>query len=191
MRSDNLKSYLPPFLSTTDLFANIFNSQGQELDNIDVDIADLNAQFDVDTATWALDIYEKDLGKSTDYTKPLDYRRSVIKSKWRGSGKLNATLIKTVCDAFTNGNVEVTFDGTIQVKFTSVYGIPPNIEDLKAAIEQIKPAYLAVAYVFLYIYYQDLKPFTYAQLSGYTHEFLKTNLPNFDHNSTALTFVTN
>ena len=156
MRSDNLKSYLPLFLSNTQLFTEIFGAKGQELDSIDVSIADLNAQFDVDTATWALDRYENELGIATDYTKPLDYRRSVIKSKWRGTGKLDATLIKTVCDAFTNGDVQVTFDGTIHVKFNSVLGIPPNMDDLGVAVEQIKPAYLLLDYLFSYLLISDI-----------------------------------
>ena len=156
MRSDNLKNYLPTFLSDTRLFSQLFNTEGQELDGIDTHIADIFAQFDVDTATWALDSYEKDLGIPTDHTKLLDYRRSVIQSKWRGSGKLNAALIKTVCDAFTNGDVQVTFDGTIHVKFNSIVGIPPNLEDLKAAVDRIKPAYLWLAYLFSYVLIRDI-----------------------------------
>ena len=156
MRSDNLKSYLPPFISGTQLFTELFNAEGQELDSLDIDAEDLNAQFDVDTATWALDIYEKELGIATDYTKPLDYRRSVIKSKWCVSGKLDSTLIKTVCDAFTNGNVQVTFDGTIHVKFNSVLGIPPNLSDLRVAVDQTKPAYLLLDYLFLYLLISDI-----------------------------------
>ena len=156
MRTDNLKSYLPLFLRTTQLFSELFKAEGQELDRKDIDIADLNTQFDVDTATWALDLYERELGIATDYIKPLDFRRSVIKSKWRGSGKLNSTLIKTVCDAFTNGDVQVTFDGIIHVEFISVFGIPPNLEDLNVAVEQIKPAYLWLDYLFSYRLIRDI-----------------------------------
>jgi len=138
------------------MFSELFIAQGYELDSIDTAKADLDAQFNVDTATWALDIYEKELGIATDYAKPLDYRRSVIKSKWRGSGKLDANLIKTVCDAFTNGNVQVTFDGIIHVKFNSGFGIPPNLNDLRAAVDQIKPAYLLLDYLFLYLLINDI-----------------------------------
>ncbi|SHH15112.1 putative phage tail protein [Desulfosporosinus lacus] len=152
----NLKSYLPPFLSNTQLFSDLLNAQGQELESLDVKLADILAQFDVDTATWALDIYELELGIATDYTKLLSYRRSVIKSKWRGSGKLDAALIKTVCDAFTNGDVQVTFDGTIHVKFNSVLGIPPNLMDLRIAVEQIKPAYLWLDYLFSFHLIRDI-----------------------------------
>jgi len=181
LRSDNLKSYLPPFLSNTQLFTEIFNAEGQELDGIDINLADLNAQFDVDAATWALEKYEKELGIATDYTKALDYRRSVIKSKWRGSGKLDATLIKTVCEAFTNGDVSVTFDGTIHVKFNSVLGIPPNMDDLGVAVEQIKPAYLLLDYLFTYLVYSDLVAWggTYDDLAavGLTYDEISTWTP--------------
>lgn len=166
MRSDNLKSYVPPFVSLSKLFANVFDAQGSELDRIDAAIADIEAQFDVDTATWALAAYEKELGITTDVNKPLDYRRSVIKSKERGSGKLNASLIKTVCDAFTNGDTQVTFDGTIHVKFTSVLGIPPNLDDLKIAVEEIKPAYLLLDYLFAYLLISDVQAMTIDQIQA-------------------------
>lgn len=151
MRRDDLKRCLPPYLTDTQTFRELFNSEGLEFDTLNSGVSDIEAQFDIFTATWALDIYEKELEIATDYVKPLDYRRSVVQSKWRGSGKLNAALIKTVCDAFTNGDVQVTFDGTIHVKFNSIVGIPPNLEDLKAAVDRIKPAYLLLAYLFSYV----------------------------------------
>jgi hypothetical protein len=154
--SDALKAYLPPMLTDTQTFNEILNSEGTEFDTLHSKIDDVKAQFNIDTATWGLNIYEKDLGITTDYTKALDYRRSVIKSKSRGTGKLNATMIKLVCDSFSNGNVAVTFDGTIHVKFTSVKGIPPNMNDLKNAVEQIKPAYLLLDYLFAYLLIKDV-----------------------------------
>lgn len=167
MRSDELKSYLPDYLSTDESFIEIFDVDGQELDTIDSDTADIQAQFDLSTATWGLDYYEKELGIPTDYEKPLSYRASVIKSKWRGGGKLNATLIKTVCDAFTNGNTDVTYDGTINVKFNSILGIPPNLSDLEAAVNQIKPAYLELVYLFSYLLVNEIdKTMTIDQLDA-------------------------
>lgn len=150
MYSVKLKSYVPLFIADVKTFDEIYNSQGREFGTLNKKIDDLKAQFNIDTATWALDIYEKELGIVIDYTKPLDYRRSVIKSKDRGSGKLNSMMIKLVCDAFTNGDVEVSYDGIIHIKFASVKGIPPNMDDLKKAVEQIKPAYLLLDYLYTY-----------------------------------------
>ncbi|UZQ49870.1 putative phage tail protein [Clostridium kluyveri] len=174
MYSDVLKSYLPPENADKKVFSEIFNAEGAEFDTLHVDINDIKAQLNINTATWGLDIYEKDLGITTDYTKNLDYRRSVIKSKSRGTGKLNAAMIKLVCDAFSNGDVKVTFDGIIHVKFTSVKGVPPNMDDLKNAVEQIKPAYILLDYLYTYNTYDMLRPKTYNELKSYTYDQLKT-----------------
>lgn len=174
MYSDVLKSYLPPENADKKVFSEIFNAEGAEFDALHVDINDIKAQLNVSTATWGLDIYEKDLGITTDYTKNLDYRRSVIKSKSRGTGKLNAAMIKLVCDAFSNGDVKVTFDGIIYVKFTSVKGVPLNMDDLKNAVEQIKPAYILLDYLYTYNTYDMLKPKTYNELKSYTYDQLRT-----------------
>lgn len=154
--SDTLKTYLPPILTDSAIFEELLKSEGIEFDNIYGKLADLELQFGVDTATWALDIYEKELNITTDYTKELDYRRSVIKSKWRGSGKLTNALIKIVCDSFSNGDVNVTYDGTIHVQFTSVIGTPPNMDDLKNAVEQIKPAYILLDYLYRYLFIKEI-----------------------------------
>jgi len=155
--SDNLKNNVAASVGNSNTFSGIYNAQGIELDTLFSNIDDINAQFDVDTATWGLDIYEKELAITTDYTKLFDYRRSVIKSKNRGNGKLDATMIKLVCDAFTNGDVQITFDGIIHVNFTSIKGVPPNMDDLKNAVEQIKPAYLLLDYLYSFLLIKDIE----------------------------------
>jgi hypothetical protein len=147
---------LSTFMRKSKIFIEIFNAEQKQFEQKELDLEDLRKQMDIETATWGLDIYEKDLGIKTDRSKPLTERRSVIKSKERGSGKVDATLIKLVADSFTNGDVEVTFDGQINIKFTSVLGIPPNLEDLENALEDVKPAHLAIAYAFAYLLIKDI-----------------------------------
>ena len=65
-------------------------------------------------------------------------------------------MIKIVCDSFSNGDVKVTFDGIIHVKFTSVEGIPPNMSDLKNAVEEIKPAYLLLDYLYAFLLIKEV-----------------------------------
>lgn len=174
MYSDVLKSYLPPENADKKVFSEIFNAEGAEFDTLHVDINDIKAQLNINTATWGLDIYEKDLGITTDYTKNLDYRRSAIKSKSRGTGKLNAAMIKLVCDAFSNGDVKVTFDGIIHVKFTSVKGVPPNMDDLKNAVEQIKPAYILLDYLYTYNTWGMVSNLKWGDVSNKTWAQLQT-----------------
>lgn len=147
---------LPYYERNSKVFKEILNAEVKVFDGLNLDINDLEGQLNVDTATWALYIYEKELDIKTELNKPLYERRSVIKSKWRGTGKVDAALIKMVADAFTNGDVSVEFDGSIIIKFNSVYGIPPNLEDTKKAIQEISPAHLGILYQFAYLLIKDI-----------------------------------
>lgn len=147
---------LPPYEQQSRVFQEIAKAEQIEFDKLALNIEDLEKQLNIDTATWGLEIYEKELGIKTDSNKPLEDRRSVIKSKWRGTGKVDRALIKAVVDAFTNGGVDVSFDGRIIVTFNDVKGIPPNLEDAQVAVENICPAHLAVIYQFAYLLIKEI-----------------------------------
>lgn len=151
-----LLEYLPPYERKSEVFKEVMNAEQIEFNKLGLDLEDLNKQFFVDTATWGLAIYEKELGLKTNLNKPLEERRSVIKSKWRGTGKVDRLLIKTVVDAYTNGGVDVGFDGKIIVTFNDVKGIPPNMEDVYNAVGEISPAHLAIIYKFAYLLIKEI-----------------------------------
>ena len=99
---------------------------------------ELMLQFNVDTATWGLSLWEKQYGIETDILKDYDYRRSRIKSKMRGCGTTTIELIKNISESFVNGEVDIIEHNEeyyFEVVMVSVIGIPPNLEDLKLAIE--------------------------------------------------------
>lgn len=147
---------LPTYEQGSKIFQEIMRVETVEFDNLALYIQELEKQLSIDTATWGLEIYEKELGIKTNLSKPISERRSVIKSKWRGTGKVDRYLIKTVVDAYTNGEVEVGFDGNIIVEFTSVLGTPPNIEDAENAVKEISPAHLRIIYGYMYLLIRDV-----------------------------------
>ena len=120
------------------------------------DINDLKLQLDIDTATWGLMVYEKELGIKTNLSQSYDTRRSIIKAKLRGAGKLDAVKIKMVADAWANGDCQVTFDGKLNISFDSIYGVPDNLIDLKNALEDVKPAHLGILYNFVYLLIENI-----------------------------------
>lgn len=146
-----MKRYLPDYYDHSPQMQAKLEATAEELEQLQHDIDDVLKQLFIDSATWGLSLWEKDFSIPTDETKPLEERRSVIKSKKRGLGKVDADLIKLRCDAYTNGGVEVTFNGAIVVKFTSVLGAPPNMSDLEKALEEIKPAHLRIEYEYSYL----------------------------------------
>jgi thiamine phosphate synthase YjbQ (UPF0047 family) len=136
----------------SNLLIAVYNAEGQQIDLIKTNIEDVKNQLFIDTATWGLLIYEKELGIKTDLNKTLDERRSLIKSKQRGIGVVGAELIKIVVDSWTNGNVDVAFtSGTIIITFQDVNGIPSNMTDVIKAIEDIIPCHLPVTYIYKYM----------------------------------------
>lgn len=166
-----MKGYIAPLYAADLTTSSILDSGATELLTFEDNIADVLNQFFVDTATWGLENWESFLGLKTDENKPADQRRSVIKSKIRGSGTVTISLIKNVAESYDRGRVEVTEQPElyqITITFMDTTGVPPNIDDLMAAIEEIKPAHLAVAYEYNYFLFSELdaKGWTFAQLDA-------------------------
>lgn len=133
-------------------------------------------QLFVDTATWGLDLWERDYGLETDKSKPDDFRRSRIISKIRSQGTATKEMIKNAAESFSGGETEIIeypSEHRFEVKFSGTVGTPPNMDDLTEAIEDIKPAHLAYSYVYIFVLYKELKPYTHEQLSKYTHKEIR------------------
>ena len=166
---------LPSYEQTSKIFQEIMNTEQIEFDKLNANIIDFRKQFFIDTATWGLEIYEKELGIETDIEKSLSERRSNIKAKLRGYGTVGATLIKTIVDSYTNGGVDVTFDGgKIHIIFNDTKGIPSNIDDVYKILEDTKPAHLDIVYKFIYTVWKELINMTWNSLSTFTWDELKT-----------------
>ena len=159
------------------VYEQIFEADESQLNNRIAEIADYEKQLSISNATWALEVYERAVGLKVDNTRPIEERRSLIKSKLRGFGKSDADLIKNIVKSWTNGTTDVFFEnGLIKIKFIDTIGIPRNMTDVHASVEEIKPAHLDFVFEYLYNLYADLEPFTYDQLSNYTYDQLRNEV---------------
>ncbi len=133
---------------------------GKLLDQLQTETNQLEAEVIVETASLeGLRAMELFLGIPTDLNKPVVQRRSVIIGRLRGNATVTKALIKAVADSYDRGTVQVTenFDQyTFRVKFIDTLGIPSNLEDLKQAIEEIKPAHLRALYEFSYFLIKEI-----------------------------------
>ena len=96
--------------------------------------------------------------RSLDAKATLRARRSRIKSKMRARGVTTIGIIKNIAESFLNdeGSVEVTEynpEYRFLIKYVEILGLPPNIDGLKAAVDEIKPAHLDYG-----IYFEDRVP---------------------------------
>lgn len=167
---------LPPYYASSPEVVELQGAFNTQAEAVAAMKNDMFAQLDLHTATWGLKYWEKAYGLKTDVSKPYDYRRTRILSKMRGQGSVTKDMIQNVAQSFSNGQVEViehNDEYQFEIKFTGSLGIPPNMEDLTAAIEEIKPAHLAYNYVIIYRTHAQLTQYTHAQLAAYTHTQLR------------------
>lgn len=158
-KGQRMMGYLPPYYASSKIMQAIMQAEGLEFDALNLALSDILNQFFVKTATWGLDIWEKMLDIPTVPGKPDDQRRSLIISKIRGIGTVNVALMLNVAMSYVNGTIEIIDSSNTYsfiVKFCDVRGVPPNLADLQAVIETIKPAHLAVNYQFTYTLVGDL-----------------------------------
>lgn len=163
---------LPSYFKNSPEAMEIQNALNKQVERLFSTRDDLFNQLNVETATWGLSIWEKALGLPTDILKSYDFRRSRIDSKLRSQGVTTKEMIKNVAESFSNGEVEVIehpAEYTFDVKFTGTLGIPPNMDDLTSAIEEIKPAHLLYRYIIMYLTHAQMHLFTHEQLSKYTY----------------------
>lgn len=166
-----LIDYLPDFWDKSAEVLDIQRTMEPSIAQAWADRNGLLAQLNVRTATWGLAQWETSLGLPVDVSKAPAYRRTRIISKLRGQGTTTVAMIKNVAESFSNGQVEVLehpAEYRFDIKFVGTIGIPPNMDDLMAAIEDIKPAHLAYDYIILFRTWGMLAGYTWGELSSRT-----------------------
>ena len=154
VRGQRMLSYLPPLYANSRVMRALLHAQGLEFDLAREALADVLAQFYVATATWGLDRWEAELGLLVTPEQPTAERRAKVISRLRGTGTATIRVIKSVAESYEEGAIEVVEDytaHTLLIQFVDTRGVPPNVEDLKAAVRAVAPAHLALSYVFRYL----------------------------------------
>ena len=129
------------------------------------------SQLNVQTATWGLDLWEKQYGIRTDRGLTYDQRRSRVMSKMRGAGTATVDLMKNVAESYANGEVRVKEEPEayrFTVEMISQVGIPSNFEGMKAALEEIKPAHLAMEFFIRFHIWKTYLDWTWKKAAGMT-----------------------
>ena len=134
-------------------------------------------QFYVDSATYGLDCWEKMLGISKN-NFDIQTRRENIKAKMRSRGTTSVSVIKNICEAYSNGEVDIIVnhsDYSFVIDFIGTIGIPRAFAELDKTINEIKPCHLAHSYRFNYNTHSNLANYTHEQLANYTHDEMRNS----------------
>ena len=173
-----IKRYLPSFIVKGNILKDIFESQQAEVDLLNNNIQDLINNLFVESSTWSLEKREKEYNIPIDLDDTLENRISRILARMVSKGQpFTKETIEAIANQFTNGSVEVIEhleDDYFTVKFVSTKGIPPKIQDVYDAINEIKASWLDIDYEFIFNTVNYLRKFTVAELRQYTVEELRT-----------------
>ena len=124
---------------------------------LETEAASVPPQISLDAVTWNLETEERLVGITPAPGATPEERRTALKSKWRSGGKLTIEQVQAVCDAWENGEVVVSFTGgKIRLQFVGAYGVPVDLDALKAAVRLVIPTHLAAEYAIKYLLIRDI-----------------------------------
>jgi len=170
--------YLPPLYEVSRTMKAGLQAEGLEIDALRQAIDDaLNQRF-VRTATWSLDDWERELGLPPAADQPISERRDRIVSRIRGYGTATLQLVREVAESYERGRVDVIPDPaayTVTIRFVDTRGVPPNLQDLQAAVRAVLPAHLALRFEYTYNLVRDVARLTVAQAAAHTVAGLLTD----------------
>lgn len=190
-RVKRMLSSAPYYYRFSDLYNQLQEASGQEYDTIEEKNLDLRNQLSITKATWGLKYWEELLDIKTTETNNYEIRRSRVLAKWRSVGNFSADLIKSIAEAFINGEISVRIDTenyAVYITFRDEEGIPPNLEDLKQQLEEIVHAHYGIEIEINVLVWNEWdwadltfnefedKNFTWDKLEVWTPKYLTWNL---------------
>ena len=150
---------MPGYYRKSKVMNDLIHSIENEFERLKSETTLTENQFFVILSDRDIKNHEEDVGLISDTSADIETRRGRVLSKLRGTGTVTKTMMKNVAASFVNGDIEIIeypSEYCFAVKFTSKTGVPYNIADIQAMIEEIKPAHLAVEYIFTYRLWQDI-----------------------------------
>lgn len=149
----NLLKYLPKYYQKSEVTKNVLDAHAYEVGLLDLQIDDIRAQLNVETATWGLVYYERTYGIKPNPTDSIQNRREVVTAKMRGQGTITKAMIKLTAEAFSGGEVEIiehNDEDYFVIRFIGVLGIPRNMGAFLETIEDLCPAHLGYEIEYTY-----------------------------------------
>ena len=166
-----LLNKLPKYYRTSTVMQIILNADEAALGAAEDAVDAVDAQCLIATATEdSISRWEAIFGIPGSEDS-LERRRERVLAKKRGGGSGTIAHLKNVISSFSNGEVEIRENYakyTIEIEFVGVKGIPPYMDDVKSAIDEIIPAHIAYTIKITYRTWAEVAEKTWAELAGKT-----------------------
>lgn len=141
-------NYLPDVVTDIEEFKVINTGMWAEIDELYAELIEVDSQFNLDTATWYLDVLERELGLNQK-NLTNEQRVALIRAKIQARSTTTVKLIEDVLSNFTNSRVFVDEHYNEYLIKVSIYNSPNrdiSMSAMRKLIDDIKPAHLIFEY---------------------------------------------
>jgi hypothetical protein len=171
-----IHDYLPRYYGDFRQVVEMLKTEASEFTRLRALLLDVLNQFYVETATYGLDRWEKITDIEYLPQRSIPSRRHYINAKLRGTGTVTPALLKSIVDAFYTSEIyEEPSEYKVRIKLVGKRGVPKNLEDIEAAVNDVIPAHLQPYFEFTYLPWSEVEAagLTWEQAEQYTAEDLE------------------
>lgn len=141
-------NYLPDVVADIEEFKVINAGMWAEIDELYAELIEVDSQFNLDTATWYLDVLERELGLNQK-NLTNEQRVALIRAKIQARSTTTVKLIEELLSDFTNSRVFVDEHYNEYLVKIGIYNSPNrdlSMSAMRELIDDIKPAHLIFEY---------------------------------------------
>lgn len=159
-------------IARNSLMEDLFNSIEMQVDIGRKNISQYNTYtFIIDSTEETISRWEKFMKLKPMENYTLQDRIERVIYTIQAKGIFTPSFLKEQAKIFTNGEIEVIEnfnDYHFIISFTSVIGIPPNMDNFKEMVDLNKPAHLTYEVRIRYRTWGELLPHTWGELAPFT-----------------------
>lgn len=140
---------LPQYYRKSKVVKDIYNAIQLLFDKFAADISAEDLRLFI-TTTDSFSLHEKDVGLS-ETTADNETKRARVISRLQGNSILTKAELEQLVNVYDKTGCTITEDFpnyTINIQFSGRKGVPYNLEEIKTAVEEVKPAHIQVNYAF-------------------------------------------
>ena len=159
-------------IARNSLMEDLFNSIEMQVDIGRKDISQYNTYtFIIDSTEETISRWEKFMELKPVDNYSLQDRIERVIYTIQAKGIFTPSFLKEQAKLFTNGEIDIQENFNeyhFIITFTSIIGIPPNMDNFKEMVDLNKPAHLTYEVRIRYRTWGELLPYTWGELSPFT-----------------------
>lgn len=174
--AQDMRDYLPRYYDDFRGVMAAIQAEASEFIRIQAKLRELLDQFYVESATFGQDRWESVVGIENVSQRSEVSRRQFIEAKLRGAGTVTMAMLNDIVNAFYRfETTELPTENAVNFKLVSRRGIPKNLEDIQAAVNDVIPAHIEPRYEFTYLPWNELESsgMRWSDAGNYTWEELE------------------